>query len=308
MVAGELPLWPHLPELPARGPGADMVGRAMGLLCEVSGEFAVATGSQGWQRSAAPGRDMRRAAAMLQADLDTAAEVFAGYRGTFGVSVAGPWTLLGTIVDQWGERSLRDRGFAAELCAAHADACVGLLRRVQAVLPGAAVVLVLDEPLLAAVHAGSLPFSSGYRRHAAASTAQLVGGLRPIGDAVRADGAALGVHTCAAPVWSVFEALRPDWLSLDVTLLAEQDSEHFGRWLESGAGTVWGVWPTLPDESQPADLVTDWLARLGFAPTRLPAPMAVSPSCGLAGSTREHALGALRGCRDLAKRLAEDEG
>ena len=33
MVFGELPL-PHLPELPARGAGADMIGRGAGFLTE----------------------------------------------------------------------------------------------------------------------------------------------------------------------------------------------------------------------------------------------------------------------------------
>ena len=33
-VFGELPL-PYLPELPARGPGADMIGRSAGLLVDL---------------------------------------------------------------------------------------------------------------------------------------------------------------------------------------------------------------------------------------------------------------------------------
>jgi len=37
-VVGELPLLPHLPELPARGVGADMIGRTVGLLVDLAAE------------------------------------------------------------------------------------------------------------------------------------------------------------------------------------------------------------------------------------------------------------------------------
>jgi Cobalamin-independent synthase, Catalytic domain len=37
-VVGELPLLPHLPELPARGVGADMIGRTAGLLVDIAVE------------------------------------------------------------------------------------------------------------------------------------------------------------------------------------------------------------------------------------------------------------------------------
>ena len=37
-VVGELPLLPHLPELPARGVGADMIGRTAALLVDLAVE------------------------------------------------------------------------------------------------------------------------------------------------------------------------------------------------------------------------------------------------------------------------------
>jgi hypothetical protein len=37
-IVGELPLLPHLPELPARGVGADMIGRTAGLLVDIAVE------------------------------------------------------------------------------------------------------------------------------------------------------------------------------------------------------------------------------------------------------------------------------
>ena len=40
-IAGELPDFPHIPELPARGPGADLIGRTMALLADVAPDLAV---------------------------------------------------------------------------------------------------------------------------------------------------------------------------------------------------------------------------------------------------------------------------
>jgi hypothetical protein len=38
VVAGELPAFPHLPELPDRRPGADLMGRTAGLLVDIAVE------------------------------------------------------------------------------------------------------------------------------------------------------------------------------------------------------------------------------------------------------------------------------
>ena len=40
VIAGELPEFPHLPELPARGPGADLTGRTAALLVDIPVEVS----------------------------------------------------------------------------------------------------------------------------------------------------------------------------------------------------------------------------------------------------------------------------
>ncbi len=55
VVAGELPDFPYLPELPARGPGADLVGRTAALLIDMP----VETTPGGWRIAERPGRYMR---------------------------------------------------------------------------------------------------------------------------------------------------------------------------------------------------------------------------------------------------------
>ncbi len=51
-VLGELPDLPHLAELPARGPGADMIGRTAALLVELPVELYAAR----WRVASRPGR------------------------------------------------------------------------------------------------------------------------------------------------------------------------------------------------------------------------------------------------------------
>ena len=74
IVAGELDI-PHLVELPARGPGGDMLGRTLALVSSATGEFAAETTPDGWRlaggRSGGDlGRQMRRGVSWLAEDVD----------------------------------------------------------------------------------------------------------------------------------------------------------------------------------------------------------------------------------------------
>ena len=70
---------PHLPELPARGPGSDLVGRTTGLLASVAPDLATETTPTGWRFADAPGRESRRARSWLGEDLDAWEEALAEY-------------------------------------------------------------------------------------------------------------------------------------------------------------------------------------------------------------------------------------
>ena len=54
IVAGELPDFPYLPELPARGPGADLAGRTAALLIDMP----VETTPGGWRIATRPLRPL----------------------------------------------------------------------------------------------------------------------------------------------------------------------------------------------------------------------------------------------------------
>ena len=112
LVFGELPDFPHLAELPARGPGADLTGRTAALLVDLAVELT----PTGWRFTTRPGRDLRRAQGFLSADLDALEEAAAGYQGPLKIQACGPWTLAATIelvrsqdpaADStiWGEKS-----------------------------------------------------------------------------------------------------------------------------------------------------------------------------------------------------------
>ena len=90
---------PYLPELPARGPGADMIGRAAGLLEGLSVDLQ----PSGWRITERPGRDAARTAAYWRQDLDELAEAYDGYTGALKLSVTGPWTLAANVRTSRGE-------------------------------------------------------------------------------------------------------------------------------------------------------------------------------------------------------------
>ncbi len=77
VVVDELPDFPFLPELPGRGPGADLIGRTAALLIDIP----VETVPTGWRVAERPGRTLRAAQSMLSSDLDALEEQLAGYRG-----------------------------------------------------------------------------------------------------------------------------------------------------------------------------------------------------------------------------------
>ena len=147
MVLGELPNLPYLPELPARGPGADLVGRTLALLVDMPAE----TTARGWRLAERRGRDLGRASGLLEADLDAMEEAAAGYAGAFKIQLAGPWTLAATLeLTRSIEPVLADPGAVADLTASLAEGVATHVNAVRSRLPGASVLVQLDEPSLPA--------------------------------------------------------------------------------------------------------------------------------------------------------------
>jgi len=72
IVVGELHQLPHLVELPDRGVGADLIGRAGALLVDI----AIDTVTRGYRIAARPGAVMRRARSLLDEDVDALEEAW----------------------------------------------------------------------------------------------------------------------------------------------------------------------------------------------------------------------------------------
>src|SRR5918997_1469063 len=189
-VVGELPLLPHLPELPARGVGADMIGRTAGLLVDLAVEVV----PTGWRITARPGRDHRRAVDLLRFDVDAFDAACAGARPEWvKVQAAGPWTLAASVEVHSGHRVLTDRGAVREFAASLGE---GLRAHVAEVAQrtGAQVLVQLDEPTLPAVLEGRLPTASGWGTVRAVPAPDAQDLLRDLTEGL---GAPVVVHCCA---------------------------------------------------------------------------------------------------------------
>src|SRR5260370_8685856 len=88
VIAGELPDFPHLPELPDRGPGADLTGRTAGLLVDI----AVEVTPRGCRLAERPGRDLARARSMLSSAPDALHEGLDGLPRPVKIQLCEPWT------------------------------------------------------------------------------------------------------------------------------------------------------------------------------------------------------------------------
>ncbi|WP_461026845.1 methionine synthase [Streptomyces sparsus] len=307
-VVGSLEQLPYLPELPARGPGADMIGRTAGLLTELYAHVE----PSGWRISDRPGRDTRRARAWLGEDLDALEEATQGFTGAVKVAAVGPWTLAAALERRSGEAMLGDAGAFRDLAASLADGLAAHLADVRRRVPGARVVLQLDEPSLTAVLTGQVRTASGYRTHRAVDRAVVEDTLRTL---VRAAGdSPVVVHSCAPQVpFALLRRAGATGVSFDAALLTEGEDEVLGEAVEGGLALFAGVLPAVEPGSgamsDPAGSVMGvrslW-RRLGLAPGLLAESVVVTPACGLAGASPAYAREAHAHCVRAARSLADN--
>ncbi|ARZ67729.1 methionine synthase [Streptomyces sp. HU2014] len=307
-VTGSLEALPYLPELPARGPGADMIGRTAGMLVDV---FARVEPS-GWRIGDHPGRDTKRARSWLGEDLDALEEFTQGYDGTLKVSAVGPWTLAAALELRGGEAALGDPGACRDLAASLAEGLREHLAEVGRRVPGAKVVLQLDEPSLTAVLSGRVRTASGYRTYRAVDRAVVEGALRDLADVARAaTGASPVVHSCAPGVpFALLRRAGVEGVSFDFSLFTEREEEAVGEAVEAGTKLFVGVVPGVDGPlSDPAGSVmgvrTLW-RRLGLSPGTLAESVVITPACGLAGASPAYARAALAHCARAARSLADN--
>jgi len=308
LVLGELPDLPHLPELPDRGVGADMVGRGAAFLVDLPVDLQ----PSGWRLVDHPGRDHRRAADLLDRDLDTLEDLAQDYVGPLKLQVTGLWTLAATIELHYGDKAVSDPGAVRDLTQSLAE---GVRRHVADIgrrLPNAQIVLQLDEPSVPAVLAAQVPTASGFGTLRSVSEQVVRAGLAEL-LAAATDGGAVRtvVHCCATrPPVQLFREAGAGAVSLDASLLTSADDEALGTAVEAGTALWLGVVPgtdaELGDLGDTVGKVRGFWNRLGFAPELLPSSVLLTPACGLAGSSPAYARAALARVRETARAVAED--
>jgi methionine synthase II (cobalamin-independent) len=306
-VFGELPE-PHVPyltELPGRGPGADLIGRGAALLVDLPVDLQ----PSGWRLVDRPGRDLARAWSLLQQDLDVLAEVADGYRGPFKVQAAGPWTLAASLRLVRLERAVVDPGACRDLVASLAEGVARHVQRIRSLVPGAQVVVQVDEPSLPDVLTGRLETVSGFGRLRPVEEPVAVDGLRSVLESAVDAGAVDTVVHCCGPDVPVATLVRAGAgaVSLDVSLLAGPGWEAVAGAVEGGTALWAGVVATtgsLPSVQAVADRVWQPWRQIGLAPAGLGA-VVLTPACGLAGTAPTAARAVLDRVRCAARVLAE---
>jgi hypothetical protein len=298
-VVGELPAFAHLPELPGRGAGADLIGRSAALLVDVAVDLTPA----GWRLVPRRGIDQRRAAEFLDRDLDALYEVAADYTGPLKVQAAGPWTLAAGLERTRGDRAVVDPGARRDIAQSLAEGLAAHLDAVGSRVPGAALVVQLDEPSVPAVLQGGLPTVSGFGKLSAVESNVVEELLTQLIDRVPAP---VVVHCCAqrAPL-DLFRAAGADAVSFDLDLV--QDLDAVGTAVESGTHLFVGVVPgtdaTLPAAKATASRLGGWWRELGFPADLLHSAVTLPPACGLAGASPAYARTAMTHVRETAKYL-----
>ncbi|TFV65050.1 UNVERIFIED_ORG: methionine synthase [Bacillus sp. AZ43] len=299
LVVGELPDFAHLPELPARGAGADMIGRSAALLVDLAVDLTPA----GWRLVPRPGIDQRRAQEFLARDLDALHDVAEGWSGPFKLQAAGPWTLAAGLERLRGERAVVDAGARRDLAQSLAEGLAAHVAAVTARVPGARVVVQLDEPSVPAVVQGGLPTASGFGKLPAVEESVVEQELTEL---VRRLDVPVVVHCCAgrAPI-GLFRAAGAAAVSFDLGLV--QGLDVLGTAIDAGthllAGVVPGTDAALPAPKATASRVQAWWRELGFPVDDLAAAVTLTPSCGLAGATPGYARSAMAHVREAAKYL-----
>ncbi len=304
LVFDALPDLPHLPELPSRGAGSDMVGRTAASLVDLHVDLQPA----GWRLTQRAGFEERRAVETLERDID-ALMAFADYDGTLKVQLTGPWTLAAALELPRGGKVLTDRGATRDVVDALAETARLHLAEVSRRLPAASLLLQLDEPSLPAVLAGMIPTESGFGQIRARETPDVVAGLATT---IAAVGVPVVVHCCAAePPVRLMQQAGARAVSLDLASIGNRfDLDELGESVEAGLGLWLGAVPALgpgvpPSVREVLTPVRRLWNQLGFAADELPGKVTLTPACGLAGASEGWARTALRLLGQAARALSE---
>jgi methionine synthase II (cobalamin-independent) len=309
IVVGELHVLPHLVEMPARGVGADMLGRAGALLVDIGMD----TVPRGYRIATGRSSVVRRATSLLNEDMDALEEAWekAGLRGqsrTVKVQAPGPITLAAHLELPGGHRAITDAGAVRDLAGSLAEGMAAhraqLERRLET-----PVVVQFDEPSLPDALEGRLSGVTSFSPVHPVDESVAIGLLD---DCVAVVGGEVALHCCAPALpWKALQRSTIHAISVDMSTLTAADLDGVGDFVDSGRTVLLGVVPTSAPSVRPsaeeiakaAVAVTD---RLGFARSVLRERIGITPACGLAGATPQWARSAIELAQKAADAFAED--
>lgn len=214
VVLSESPV-PHIPQLPARGAGSDLIGRTAALL-----PLNLDIGPRSWRVTRRPQLATMRARDQFERDLDLLEELWAGKLAAdsaIKVQLAGPWTLAAQVEMANGHRMMTDRGATRDIAEALVYAA-GEHRRDVEKRFGVRTVLQLDEPLLGRIRRGAVKGATDYEEIPAVADERVQEVLGRFGEHL--------LHT-AEPLFGA------DWFTVDVT--REVDLDGLAGVLDRGA-------------------------------------------------------------------------
>ena len=304
VVAGELPDFPYLPELPDRGPGADLTGRTAALLVDMPAEVT----PRGWRLAERPGRDLNRARSMLASDLDVLEEVLQGFEGPLKIQLCGPWTLAATLeLTRTMNKALADPGAVADLTASLAEGAAAYAADMAKRVPGGKLVVQFDEPALPSVVEGLVPSQSGVSRLAAIEADTVRDRLNQVLGATRGYTV---VQCCATAVpFGIIQRAGAGGIAFDLSQLRRGEEDGVAEAAEAGLGLFTGAIPALADEPggarETAERVLRLWQRIGLPLATAADQAVITPACGLAGASPARARAALTRCREAAAMLPE---
>ena len=217
------------------------------------------------------------------------------------IQATGPWTLVALLELHRGAKVLSDHGAVRDLTQSLAEGLKRHLADVQGRFPNATIALQLDEPSLPAVLAAHIPTASGfgtYRKPDAQLARERLRTVLEIHPHTV-------VHCCAPrPPADLLVTAGAHALSLDAAMLHPKDDDDLGVAMEKGTGLLLGVVPTtgaLPAVRAVLETVGRLRDRVGVQ------QLTLTPACGLAGTTPDHARAVMARVRKAAEALKEDQ-
>ncbi|MEH0338451.1 methionine synthase [Cutibacterium namnetense] len=283
-----------LPELPARGVGAQMIGRTTAVLVDLP----VDHGPGGWRLADSTDHTARSARSLLRSDLDDLEEVLADEEARVKISFAGPLTLATGLHLRAGESILADESALVDVATSLAEGMGQLMVELRRRMPKVTWTLQIDEPSAPAVLSGAVATQSGLYRYPAMAGSTAAHLWQTI---VAGRGEAeVGMHCCGAPIpWALAQKAGFSTVWCDVTSLL--NLHWVGEWMESGGRLGMGVVDTMQVNEVPSvDHLIDrvlWLVRyLKIDPALLRSSL-LTPACGLAGWSRHDAAEVCRTVR-----------